>query len=518
MKKGFVLLCVLAVLGILICAGAVAEEAAYEPKDLPVVYLQIDGGQEEFDLMNESPDHSYKCTGTMDIRVPEGYGGDFEGRYPQENVQGLKMKYIRGRGNGTWGMNKNPYKIKLEEKADLFGMGKSKTWILLANVYDNSLIRNRLVAWLGDRVGLEYTPQGVFVELVMNGEYWGNYYLCESVQVGKHRVAIDELQEGDTELPDIQGGYLLEFNPDEWDAPDTFETEHGQLFATDAPGFDPEDGGYENEAQMNYIRTFIQQAENAVYAEDGLAEDGRSYTEYIDVQSLADYWWIQEFTINEDAFQTDSAHMFKKRLEADGSEGKLHFGPLWDFDASMGNQYPETTQGIGFNNATFRWVDALRNKPEFLDLLRERWKVLDEALEEIVRDGGVLDQTIALVKESWARDRARWQETVEEFSLDVGRDLEAEKEHIRGWINLRREWINANLDRLGMMTVNLTVRVEGMEDRVIDQPCDQILDPYMIEVPEIEGREFEGWLLEDGTPVGDYLLMDRDITITAQYK
>ena len=163
--------------------------------------------------MNQSNDHSYRCTGTLDIRVPEGYSGQFEGRYPQENVTGLKMKYIRGRGQGSWGMDKNPYKIKLEEKADLFGMGKSKTWVLLANYFDDSLMRNWLVQWLGEQVGLEYTPQGVFVEVVMNGDYLGNYYLCEQVEVSKHRVAIDELKQEDTERPEIQGGYLLEFCP-----------------------------------------------------------------------------------------------------------------------------------------------------------------------------------------------------------------------------------------------------------------------------------------------------------------
>ena len=95
-----------------LCTAAGAEESRFRPKDLPAVILTIDGGQAEIDRMNGSIDHSYRCTGTLEIRVPEGYSGQFEGRYPQENVTGLKIKYIRGRGQGTWGMDKNPYKIK----------------------------------------------------------------------------------------------------------------------------------------------------------------------------------------------------------------------------------------------------------------------------------------------------------------------------------------------------------------------------------------------------------------------
>lgn len=95
-----------------LCAAAGAEESRFRPKDLPAVILTIDGGQAEIDRMNQSNDHSYRCTGSLDILVPEGYSGLFEGRYPQVNVTGLKIKYIRGRGQGTWGMDKNPYKIK----------------------------------------------------------------------------------------------------------------------------------------------------------------------------------------------------------------------------------------------------------------------------------------------------------------------------------------------------------------------------------------------------------------------
>lgn len=511
MKKTGIILMLLAIMAL--CAAAGAEENIFRPADLPVVYLTIDGGQEEIDRLNGSENHSYRCTGTMDIAVPEGYSGQLDGLYPQKNVTGLKMKYIRGRGNGTWGLDKNPYKIKLEEKADLFGMGKSRTWILLANYFDESLIRNWMVQWLGEQVGLEYTPQGVFVEVVMNGDYLGNYYLCEQVQVSKHRVAIDELKEADTELPAIQGGYLLEFCPEDEESPDSFETARGMRFGMVEPSFDTGDDGYKNDIQKEYIRNYIQQAEDAIYAEGG------EYTAYLDVQSLADYWWIEEFVVNEDAFYTDSHHMFKKRFEEDGSEGKLHFGPLWDFDASTGNGQTVTAQETGFCNTTFMWMDELRKKPEFREVLKERWKVLDAKLEELVREGGALDRMAAMVKNSWYRDEARWHAYKEAREMLPGRNFEEETEHIRKWIHLRREWISGHLEDLGILTFTVTFRGEGMEEVSYDVPAYQRLSPFMYveEEPEAEGKTFAGWATEDGT-VTDSLVIEGDTVLTARFE
>ncbi len=513
MRRTGIILAALALLLTVLCAAAYAEDNGFRPVDLPVVYLNIDGGQEEIERLNGSDDHTYRCTGTMDIAVPEGYSGQFEGRYPQENVTGLKIQYIRGRGQGTWGMDKNPYKIRLAEKADLFGMGKNKTWVLLANYFDESLIRNWLVQWLGDQVGLEYTPQGLFVEVVMNGDYLGNYYLCEQVQVSKHRVAIDELKEEDTELPEIQGGYLLEFNSEDPESPDYFETAHGMAFGTMDPSFDPEEDGYVNDIQKNYIRDYVRQAEDAIYSEDG------HYADYLDLQSLADYWWIMEFIVNEDAFYTDSQHMFKKRFEADGSEGKLHFGPLWDFDASTGNGQKETSVETGFCNTTFIWIDELRKKPEFREVLKERWTVVDAKLEELVRDGGALDRMAAIVNDSWYRDEARWHAFKEERDMLPKRTFEEETEHIRQWINLRREWISEHLEDLGILTFTVTFRGEGVKEVTYDAPAFLGLNPYFYyeETPEAEGKEFAGWATEDGT-LTEYLIIDRDTILTAQYQ
>ncbi len=157
--------------------------------------------------MNSSPNQSAECFGTVRIDVPEGFHySDFPDAdcesFPECDME------IRGRGNTTWGATKKPYKIKLAKKKSMLGFGKNKHWVLIANAYDRTLIKDRMTGWLGDAIKLEFTPRGVPVDLVMkntNGtynKYLGSYYLSENVRVDENRVDIHELKEGDMD-PDI---------------------------------------------------------------------------------------------------------------------------------------------------------------------------------------------------------------------------------------------------------------------------------------------------------------------------
>ena len=108
---------------------------------IPALYLSID--PEEFQKILDSPDHSYRShEGTVRIELPEGYIGEFAEPDPAGIDRDLALEFIRGRGNSTWGAEKNPFKFKLEKSTDLLGMGKNKHWVLLANHYDLSLLRN----------------------------------------------------------------------------------------------------------------------------------------------------------------------------------------------------------------------------------------------------------------------------------------------------------------------------------------------------------------------------------------
>ena len=90
----------------------------------------------------------------------------------------------------TWILPKKPYKLKLDSKASLLGMPAGKTWVLLANYDDKSLLRDQVAFEVGRRVGMAWTPNSRFVELFLNGQYEGNYQLTEEIKIDNNRVNI----------------------------------------------------------------------------------------------------------------------------------------------------------------------------------------------------------------------------------------------------------------------------------------------------------------------------------------
>ena len=302
---------------------------------IPVMYFNIDESKGSIGAMNNSQDHSAECYGTVDLKVPDGFISEYDGK-EQKDLTGVKLDYIRGRGNSTWDADKKPYKVKFYKGQNLFGMGKNKHWILLANRYDNSLIRNRMTYWLGEQLGMEYTPQCIPVDVVMNGEYYGSYLLCEQIRVDESRVNIFDLEEtpNETDPTKITGGYLLSMDPGEEDDPyRSFKTTKGMDFTIEGPSFED----YQNDAQRLYIQNYVQNAEDAIFGKDFRDKDGKSYTEFIDLDSFAKYWWMQEFSENGDAYINGSTFLYKKENAKGKGVIKDHGKDLVLIDGVKGN-------------------------------------------------------------------------------------------------------------------------------------------------------------------------------------
>ena len=357
----------------------VLKSIQFVESSIPVVYFNIDESKGTIDAMNSDSEHETKCTGDMTIQIPDNY--ECEYTTSKQTTSTYSMEYIKGRGNSTWWVGeRKPYKIKLNEKANLLGMGSNKHWVLLANVYDNSLVRNKATYWLGKELGMKYTPECIFVDVVMNGEYYGNYLLCEQVRVDKNRVDIDDLEKTPdaTDAETISGGYLLSVGG--WGADGIgFETEKAN-FSVESPDFTIK----KNETQFNYIKDYMQQVEDAIYGEEFKNSNGVHYSELVDVDSMVDYFWVQEFSQNGDAFISGSTYIYKER------NGKLYFGPLWDFDyVAWGNH---STEYSSISNANFNWYTRLFQDPEFRQKVKDRWPVFKEKLEQLSKDNGIIDQ------------------------------------------------------------------------------------------------------------------------------
>lgn len=155
---------------------------------LPTMYINTpEGGLERIHA-----DKSHKEKGCTMLAINEDGGVDYNST----------LASMKGRGNSTWGKAKKPYNIKLDSKAELFGMEKAKSWCLIANYEDLSLLRNQIVYALGADIGMEETPDCRSVDLYINGEYMGVYLVTEKVEIDKNRVDITDLEKATEKLND----------------------------------------------------------------------------------------------------------------------------------------------------------------------------------------------------------------------------------------------------------------------------------------------------------------------------
>ena len=453
------ILCVGILLGLL--PGALAEA---ENNGIPVIRLEI--GADEFNRVLESPDHSYRAHGgTLSVEIPEGWTGEFG---PVQELKDLALDYIRGRGNSTWLNAKKPFRFKLEKGADLLGMGSNKHWVLLANACDATLLRNTLMSYAGRAFGLEYTPKMVPADLYVNGSYMGSYVLAEHIRIGKNRVNIGD------------NGFLLSMEPyEEEPEENVFATSRGERFLSEDPDFTETPAG----DRKAFLADFLQKTEDAIFS--GAA------AEYMDLRSAAKYWWIEQFYINGDGAYTPSTYLYI-------TEGKLYWGPLWDFDLApyvgdMGD--PESAQG--FDTIRTLWIDRLRAFDEgFRQILAEEWNNLAPILEGMAADGGAIDRYAEEIRASREQndaygygDEAVW--TGEPEALIAG---------MKDWYRQRIAWISGHLEELGSAKACVYFYADG--DYL--STAEVLLNPGTLAEgdfppdPVKEGFTFEGWADEKG--------------------
>ena len=476
---------------------------------IPVLYFDIDESQGTIKDKNLSADKSAECTGKLNVLIPEGFVSEYTGE-GLSDITGLELKYVRGRGNSTWtGAEKKPYKFKLEEGYDFFGMGKNKSWALITNAFDDSQLRNRLTYWLGGGLGLAYTPQCVTVEVVFNDRYYGTYTLSETVEIGEGRVEIDELTDEDVREPEITGGYIVSsfsIADDEEEA--KFRTENGMSFMNDTPD-GIEEGTPE---QIDYIRNYIQQTDDAIFGDGFKDKNGKSYTEYMDVASMIDYWWVQIFSVNPDGFVASSTFLYKER------EGKLYWGPLWDFDYAWGKRnfgdndipvekFEQTDISV---LSQYAWHHRLMDDPEYMATLKEHWKIMDKKLHEITKEGRILDRYYDEIKTAARYNYERWGHKAEDLTFDE------EVAYLRDWINRRRAWMNDNFDELDNIVVTATFMVDDEEYSQINVSNGNILFE-LPEEPEKEDRVFIGWFTDQDEEIDCETIIENDVAVYAKF-
>ena len=217
---------------------------------------------------------------------------------------------VKGRGNTTWEQIKKPYQIKFRNKESFFNIDKSKKWVLLANYLDPTYLRNDIAFYLEKTLEEKYNMEGSFIELFIDENYRGLYYLSEKVEVNKYRV-------------DLKNDY-------------------GALVELDNIHNETEECDYDNKNNCLLFKDFVEETNAPIVKKDFISslnslyekirfKDYDTITKIIDIDSFIKYYLLNEFAINPDAYSS-SFYMYK-----DGIEDKIHAGPGWDFDLAFGN-------------------------------------------------------------------------------------------------------------------------------------------------------------------------------------
>jgi hypothetical protein len=281
---------------------------------------------------------------------------------------------IKGRGTSTWAMPKKPYRLKLKDSTAVMGMPANKHWVLLANYADKTLMRNDVAFALSRMLGMEYTTRSVFVELYLNGSYQGVYQLTEHIRIDKDRVNIPELKATDTSADKITGGYLIEVDARRGEDFCYDSAKTGMVFCLSNPETLLEPGW---EQHREYIVDYINQTDEAIFGEE-FKDPDNGYAAYIDVDSAVHYYLINELFKNVDGNLRLSAFLFKKR------DGKLTFGPIWDFDLAIGNvNYAGADNPEGWHIRNAPWFERMFEDPAFEQKVKVRWGQM--------KAGGMLD-------------------------------------------------------------------------------------------------------------------------------
>lgn len=271
---------------------------------------------------------------------------------------------VKGRGNWTWrGFNKKPYRIKLNAGAKLLGMDKSKHWALMAAADDNlGFLKNPVGYMLSRRLGLKWTPSEKPVELVLNNEYVGLYFLTEVIRVDKKRVAVTEQADLITNSDSITGGWLIEIdNYEEPNRVDIQESNGEQIHIT------PKSPENLSQPQRDYLTSQMEALNSAFY------DSKNTDWGYIcDLREAARFYLVQELMVDCESYH-GSCYLHKD-MDLLG-DTKWYFGPVWDFGNAFNRLYYGGSDDFIFQHPEFSqvWIGQMYQSPEFRSVLMEEW-------------------------------------------------------------------------------------------------------------------------------------------------
>ncbi|MFC2136830.1 CotH kinase family protein [Bacteroidota bacterium] len=364
---------------------------------------------------------------------------------------------IRVRGQSSRDFIKRSYNFETQDASgnnnnvSLMGLPVENDWVLFGPFADKSQIRNELMFTLGRKLG-HYEPRTRFCEVIINNEYVGLFALTEEIKIDENRVNITRLTPADNTGINVTGGYIYRFD------------KRGSYV-------DP-DGGNITDDQMNYIKNFIgdipERINNA-----GFLDPDTGYTVYIDTSSLIDYIILNELSKNADAYLF-STYLHKDR---DDIDGRLKYGPLWDYDLGFGNATfhdGHLTEGWQFEINTRLYITYMLRDPELVKNLTYKWHKLRNGMLHTDSLYYLIDSITNYINDARLRNYKTY--PIIQYDLfSPGYSVSSYEEEIatmKQWILARTEWIDNNINDIFYSITDYNIEEP-------EEPSDRIDENYL---------------------------------------
>ncbi len=399
---------------------------------------------------------------------------------------------IRGRGNWTWEQEKKPYNLYFDKTVNLFRLGESDRWVLLANALDETNLRNWLVYQMAGRMDMYegFAPDCEFADLYLNGNYNGLYLLSEKVDPGENGLVIGEEDflfalDSEERMSDMETAFLM--NPG---------------IAVEIKSPDPCD-----EKRLELLKSHLTEMQEAFLSEN--SDRAKTWSDYIDLNSWVGKYLVEEVFLNFDA-GAQSQYFFWNR-----EEDKIYAGPCWDYDNILGvfgyGMTPDCflAQRIWKNKQQYTpWYGTLCEKEVFDVAVRETYKRSFLPALQAIMDNDLPEET-ARIKAAAQADRLRWP------------DLCKNKDSFQEAVSQMTDFMNRRIDFLNSAWIDgteyctITLKTKYGEYRFFCVTPGSVCK----ELPSPEDFGLSGvkqWSYEDSGEVFDYdTVITEDIVLYA---
>lgn len=421
---------------------------------LPVIQIETHGQKipgtpitrDDGTIMNELSDENMESI-TVDFSLIDHQ----EGSNQQDDSKTVETyATVHYRGNSSRFFDKKSYSIHLidshgnENPQELVGMTSHNEWILNGPFLDRTYIRNYLCMNIAGEI-MDYAPNVRYCELFVDGEYQGLYLLMESISYGEGRIEMNQTND-DTDITSFivrwdragKGDYELNNY--------TYYTYHSDVSALDVryPGKNTI-----TDEKYDYINDQISHIEKILYSMS-LWEEDANYTDYIDVESFAEYFIINEFFKNVDAGKFSTFYYKDVR-------GKVKT-VVWDFNNCCDNYADYVSGKAGFTMQYTPWFSQLVKDESFVSLVVEKYHQFrksylstDYLLQYIEETDKWLTDAIQRNDEIWGYVYDLENYNDKNFLIPVERNMQSHQEaveQLKHYIEERGEWLDQHIESL----------------------------------------------------------------------